>query len=184
MKRLASLLLAVLMACSLAACGEGGLNLNPSGGKDSDEPSSKEGYIGDKMKTAWFDFTVDEAYSCSSYGEYTPASGNKLVVVAVTLKNTFGQSVDMWGDDFVILWDDPDEDSGIDIPLPAGISDDQFPDEYTLGINATKQGVMIFEVPQDYRDFAVAFMEIFESDTNPDGEEGDTFFVSFTAEEK
>ena len=31
MKRLASLLLALMLALSLAACGEGGLNLNPGG---------------------------------------------------------------------------------------------------------------------------------------------------------
>lgn len=179
MKRIASFLLALMMLFSLAACGEGGLNLNPKETEDSDV---RDGYIGDVMSTEWFDFTVTSATRCSSYGNYTAGAGNKLVVVAMTLKNTWGQSVDMWGDDFVILWDD--EENGIDIPLAAGISDDQFPDEYTLGINASKSGVAIFEVPEDYRDFVIGFMEIFESENNPDGKEGNTYFVSFTPEEK
>lgn len=186
MKRLASILLALTMALSLAACGEGGLNLNPGGGKD-DDSDVKYGYIGDAMSTEWFDFTVNDAYSCAQYEDHAAQAGNQLVVVTMTLKNTFGESVDMWGDDFVILWDDPDENSGIDIPLAAGVSDDQFPDEYTLKINETRAGIMVFEVPEGFRDFAVGFQEIYEDTKNPenlDGIEGNTFFVSFTAEEK
>lgn len=182
MKRTASFLLALIMLFSLAACGEGGLSLNPKG-KDSDGP--KEGYIGDTMSTYWFDFMVSDAYSCTKYHNYTPSAGNKLVVVNMTLKNTFEESVDMWGDDFVILWDG--EDDYMDIPLPAGISDDQFPDEYVLGINAKKDGVLVFEVPEEFRDFAIGFVEISVDTENPDnleGVEGDTFFVYFTAEEK
>ena len=177
MKRFASFLLALVMMLSLAACGEGGLNLNPN-----NKSSDTEGYIGDTLSTRWFDFTVNDAYSCAEYNGYTPAAGNKLVVVTLTLKNNCGYSVDMWGDDFVILWDD--EDDGLDIPLAAGISDDQFPDEYSLGINATKSGVAVYEVPEEFRDFVIGFMEIIESDTNPDGDTGETFFVSFTPEEK
>lgn len=183
MKRLASIFLVLTMALALAACGEGGLNLNPGGGK-SDQT---EGYIGDTLSTYWFDFTVNDAYSCARYGSYTAGAGNKLVVATITLKNTFGKSVDMWGDDFAILWDDPDEDSGAAPALPAGISDDQFPDEYVLKINETRAGTAIYEVPEDFRDFVIAFQEISEDTENPEnleGIEGDTFFVSFTAEEK
>lgn len=184
MKRLASLFLAALMVCTLAACGEGGLNLNPNRGNE--EPSLKEGYIGDKMATYWFDFTVNSAFSCEEYEGYAPSAGNKLVVLELTLKNTFGESIDMWREDFVILWDDPDENSGVDIPLPAGISGDQFPDEYPLGINATKTGLLIYEVPTDFRDFAVAFQELKEDLDDPtgDGIEGDTHAVYFTPEEQ
>ncbi len=45
MKRLASILLVLTMALSLAACGEGGLSLNPGGG--SGEPGLKKGFVGD-----------------------------------------------------------------------------------------------------------------------------------------
>lgn len=185
MKRWLSAFLAVMLLGALTACGEGGLNLNPNGNQnDDDDSDTKYGYIGDTMSTEWFDFVVGEAYSCAKYGNYTAGAGNKLVVATITLKNDCGQSVDMWGDDFVILWDDPDEDSGLDIPLPAGISADQFPDEYSLGINASRTGKAVFEVPEEFRDFAIAFQEVYEVEDNPDGEVGKTFFVSFTAEEQ
>jgi len=182
MKRLASLLLALTMALSLAACGENGLDLN-LGGKSE----KKDGYIGDTLSTHWFDFTVNDAYSCAQYGDYTADTGNKLVVAAITLKNTCGESVPMWGDDFVILWDAEDEDDGVTPALPAGLSDDQFPDEYNLGINQTKAAVSVYEVPEDVKDFAIGFQEISEDTDNPenlDGIEGETYFVSFTPEEK
>lgn len=180
MKRLASILLSLTMALSLAACGEGGLNLNPGGG----EPGLKKGFVGDTLSTEWFDFTVSDAYSCAQYGSCTAGAGNKLVVAAISLKNTCGESVDMWGDDFAILWDSED---GATLALPAGISDDQFPDEYVLKINETRAGTAVYEVPEDFRDFVIAFQEIYEDTENPDnldGVEGNTFFVSFTAEEK
>ena len=180
MKRPASFLLALTMIVSLAACGEGGPDFNPN-----DEPGVKYGYIGDTMSTEWFDFTVDDAYSCSEYRGCAPSAGCKLVVVTMSLKNTCGQPVDMWGDDFVLIWGSDDDDTlDLDIPLPAGLSGEQFPDEYVLGINASRTGVMLYEVPEEFRDFSIWFIEIFESETDPDGEEGDTFFVDFTAEDR
>ena len=125
-----------------------------------------------------FDADRDEVLSA------LPGQGVKLVVVSLSLKNNCGQSVDMWGEDFVIFWGDDDDAFDLDIPLPAGLSDDQFPDEYVLGINESKNGVLVFEVPREYRDFSIGFMEIFESESNPDGDEGDTFFVDFTAEDR
>lgn len=186
MKRLASLLLALAAALLLPACGQGGPDLVPGSWEDG-EPGLKQGVLGDTLSTQWFDFTVDGAYSCARYGSYTAADGNKLVVATLTLNNTFGSPVDMWGDDFAILWDDPDQDSGAAPALPEGISGEQFPDEYVLAIDEVRTGQAVYEVPQDFSDFALAFQEIFEDTENPDnldGVEGDTFLVSFTAEEK
>lgn len=177
MKRSASFLLALIMLFSLAACGEGGLNLNPK-----DKTDTKEGYIGDTLSTAWFDFVVNDAYSCGEYHGYTPAAGKKLVVATITVKSTFKESVDMWGDDFIILWN-TGENADAEPALPAGISDDQFPDEYTLRINATECGVVIYEVPEEYKDFAIWFPEVYEDGTE-EGGEGDNFFVYFTPEER
>lgn len=179
MKRLASILLALMVALSLAACGEGGLDFNPK-----DNSGVKRGHIGDTLSTAWFDFTVTDAYSCAEYQGYTPSEGCKLVVVAMKLKNDCGQSITMWGDDFVLIWGNDDDSVDLDIPLPSGISGEQFPDEYVLDAGASRTGVMVFEAPQEYWDFSVGFMEIFASDTDPDGEEGDTFFVDLTAEDR
>lgn len=178
MKKFVSFFLALMMLCSLAACD--GLSLKPSEG-----PVDKDGYIGDTMSTYWFDFTVNGAWSFSEYDGYTAKPGYQLVIAEVTLKNTTNSSIDMWDTDFLILWDDPDENSGWEIPVPAYCKD-QFPEEYTLGIKAKKTGLLIYEVPEDYRDFIIWFQEIYEDEddpTNEDGIQGDSFFVYFTAEE-
>lgn len=179
MKRFSSFLLALMLLFSLSACGEGGFNLNPGGNSDA-----RSGYVGDTLSTEWFDFTVDDAYSCSEYQGYTPAAGNKLVVVTITLKNDWGASVDMWLEDFVIVWGDNEDDLDYNFPIDPGLSDDQFPAEYTLGINATRTGVSVYEVPQEYRDFSINFVEVSESETNPDGDVGNSYFVDFTPEER
>lgn len=173
MKRLVSLLLPVMLLF-LAACD----------GSDPHGSGVKYGGIGDTMSTEWFDFTVTDAYSCDRYQGYTPSEGYKLVVVTMSLKNDCGQAVDVWGEDFVIIWGGDDSTSDLDIPLPAGLSDDQFPDEYVLGVDETKSGVMVFEVSLGFREFTIGFTEFFESETDPDGEEGGTFFVEFTAEDR
>ena len=174
MKRLASFLVVLVMALPLAACGEGGLDFGPE-----EEPGVKYGSMGDTLSTAWFDFTVDGAYSCSEYCGYASSAGYKLVVVAMTLKNDRGEPVDLWGDDFVIFWGD--DDSDLDIPLSAGLSGDQFPDEYVLSANELRAGVMVFEVPEEFRDFGIMFTDFFESETDPDGDAGSTYRVDFTA---
>ena len=174
MKRLASFLLIQIMMLSLAACGEGGLEANPQ-----NEPGVKYGRIGDAMSTEWFDFTVTDACSCFEYRGYTPSEGYTLVVVTLSLKNNCGQPVDVWGEDFVLIWSDADDAFGLDIPLPAGLSSDQFPDKYVLDADETRSGVMVFEAPREFQDFSFGFIEIYD-----DGAEGDTFFVELTAEDR
>lgn len=170
LKRLVGLLLASLMAMSLVAC---------SDRKPGNSPQL-DGYIGDTLSTAWFDFTVKDAYLCGEYEGYTPAgSGMQLLVVSMDLKSTFQRSVDMFREDFPVLWDlDSDDDSTIAYPIDA-FHDDQLPDEYSLGIKGSKSGDLVYEVPVDIRDFSLAFMEVFDDDS-----EGDVFWVDFTPTQK
>lgn len=175
MKRVGALLLAGLMTVTMTACK--GLDLNPkesptSGSEDMEGQTA--GYIGDTLSTEWFDFTVQDAYLCDTYADYTPADGNQMLVVSMTLKSTARFSVDMYQNDFPVLWDSEDEDSGYAEAISA-ISDNQFEDEYTLGINRSESGELVYEVPADVRDFTLAFLEVFDND-----ETGDTFFVDFT----
>ena len=170
MKRLASFLLMPVIMLFLAAC------------DGSDDAGVKYGRIGDAMSTEWFDFTVTDAYSCTEYQGYAPSAGYKLVVVAMKIRNNCGYSVNVWGEDFMLLWGDGDE--ALDIPLPAGLSGDQLPNEFVLDAAETKNGVMVFEAPRAFRDFTIRFIEILESETNPDGEVGNTFFVAFTAKDR
>ena len=90
MKRLFKLLTTALLVVSCAACG----NSNSVSGivnKDVVTPTDgyAEGGIGDTMRTAWFDFTVNRAELKDSYGSVVPNDGESLLVVNVTLNNTF-----------------------------------------------------------------------------------------------
>lgn len=183
MKRFASFLIALMVMLPLAACG----------GSGKDEPAVQYGRIGDTMSTEWFDFVVTDAYSCGQYRGHTPSKGYKLVVATVTLKNTCGQPVEMWRDDFALIWGDDGSVFDRDIPLAAGLSGDQFPDEYILDAGASRTGVMVFEAPQEFGDFSICFVEFFEPDAIPAGEEpdaalsieeGDTFLVEFSVEDR
>ena len=42
-----------------------------------------------------------------------------------------------------------------------------------------RQGLLVYEVPAEGKDFSISYMEAFE-----EGDDGDTFFVYFTPEEK
>lgn len=154
-----ALMLAALMM--LAACGS----------KSTEE--SKTYYVGDKISTDFFDYTPKSAEAADSYEGYTPAEGNKLVVVNMTIKNTQTYSMPMSLYDFQIQWGNGDDD--FDCPLEQ-FCDGQLPDEYDIPINATAQGLLIFEVPADQKDFSLSFLEIYE-----DNSEGDVYFTYFTA---
>ena len=46
-------------------------------------------------------------------------------------------------------------------------------------MNEERTGLLVYEVPADSKDFSISYLEAFE-----EGDEGDTFFVYFTPEEK
>ena len=53
------------------------------------------------------------------------------------------------------------------------------PAEYELAKDESKSGLLLFAVPEDKKDFTFSYMEVFEDNTT-----GNTFNVSFTAEQK
>ena len=189
MKKFLAAALTAAMMLSLAACGKTGLSDAGNDWVNEDEDievyenqagsSTYEGKIGSTLKTTWFDFTVTDAYvTDEDLGGYSVSDGNRLLVVEVKLKNTYGDPVPMWDDDFWIEWGD-DGDGAYPIDVNETITDDQLPDEYELGSKETKTGTIIFEVPDDVEDFAFVFLEYFDDNT-----EGNYFAVYFTADEK
>lgn len=68
-------------------------------GADLDEGEYVEGgdygYIGDVMHTYWFNFAINSAYTCASYGSYTAPADKQLLVVNLSMKNTSLSSVPM-----------------------------------------------------------------------------------------
>ncbi len=157
------------LAVALAGCsiipgmGDGGTN---------------EAHVGDTVSTSWFDYTIISAEPAESYEGYTAAEGNKLVVVDLTMKNTFNESVPMYDTDFQLYWGEYSDDE-MAFPLEP-YCEAQLPMEYYLSIEEVREGILVYEVPSDVRDFTFAFLEIFDNGTD-EGEEGDLFVTYFTA---
>ncbi len=188
MKKFFAAALTAVMMLSLAACGKTGLSgagddwVNEDDNIETYEnqagSSTYEGKIGSTLKTTWFDFTVKDAYvTDEAISGYSVSEGNRLLVVTVELKNTYGDTVPMWDDDFWIEFGE--DDGAYPIDVNETILDDQFPKEYNLEKKETRTGTIIFEVPDDVEDFALVFLEYFDDST-----EGNYFAVYFTADEK
>jgi len=185
MRKLIASVLTVMMILAIAGCGKTGIE---SAGNSSDVEvydngdgtKYYEGRMGSTMATAWFDFTVNDAYITDEFDGYTPSEGNVFVVVDMTLTNTFNESVDMYTYDFQLQWGD-DADDAFEFPIESNedLIDGQFNGDYTLKIKETKQGYYIFEAPEGNKDFSVSFLEYFDDDS-----EGNLYFVYFTADEK
>jgi len=141
-----------------------------------------EGGMGDVMRTYFFDYTVNSAYLCRSYKGYTPVPEYIFLAVDVTVTNTSDQSITMYDTDFQVQWDDPAEDA-YDVPFTYYLETDTvidsyvLPAEYTLERNESRQGLLLFEVPDWSWDFSVSYVELFDDDS-----EGDTFFTYFAPE--
>ena len=109
-KTIAALLSAAMLALILTACGSSPVILPEDG--------VAEGKQGDTMRTYFFDYTVNSAYTCSKYEGYIPSPGYDLLVAEVTVKNTFGESITMFDWDFLVLFDDDTQEEDVyDYPI-------------------------------------------------------------------
>ena len=192
MKKQISLLITLLLILMLAACGPGGTGTDggdstASGDDVYAEDGFGEGRIGDTVHSAFMDFTVNSAYTTSDYHGHTAPEGKKTLVVNMTIKNTFQETLPMWDDDFQGQWTASAETDEFAWPITEGedgedldtIAGEQLPAEYELSVGESRTGELVFDVPDDERDFSISHLELFD-----DGSEGDTFFVFFTAEQK
>ena len=160
MKKFAGIMVATVLAFSLVACGPvdsavqnlaGAASNKGSDVVTADDDGYAEGRIGDVMRTYFFDYTVNSAYTCKEFEGYTPAEGNKLLVAELTVKNTDRSTVTMYDTDFQIQWGDDDDDDAFDAPITYysdAVSDDQLPEEYDLSVNEERTGLLVFEVPR------------------------------------
>ena len=151
------------LALSLAGCDAGG--------------SPNETHVGDMVSTSWFDYTLVSAVSMEEYEGCAAPAGEKLVVVDMTMTNTYDKPVPMFDTDFQLYWGEYGGDE-MAFPLEPYCSA-QLPADYDLAIGETKQGVLVYQVPSDVQDFTFAFLEVFDNGTE-EGEEGDLFVTYFT----
>lgn len=194
-KKFAALFLAVIMVVSLSACAMGD-NGNPNrSNSDSVENSNSangsskidsfrntsgktSGIVGDTMSTKWFDFTVN---SVSEYGNkymgFTANHGYRLLVVNVTIENTFDDVNPMFDDDFSISWGNSDDDYDYPVPDAKNLSDDILPSEYYMEPGERVTGDLLFEIPADETALTISYVEIDDQDTVYN-----TYKVSFQVE--
>ena len=175
MKKLLSLLLSAALLLTMSGC----MILRPI--LNGSIKGYIEGRLGETLQTAFCDFTVNSAFLCNSWEGYVPSEpGYILLAAEVTVENTMTETITMFDSDFQLQWN---EGNGYDVPVTCygvePVSDTQFPGEYKLGISEQRTGVLLYEIPAGYQDFAIVFLEIFEDDT-----EGDSYFVYFTAEDR
>ena len=177
-KYIPSLLSIALIILLLAACGSGSSVILPKDGYAA-------GGTGDTMRTYFFDYTVNSAYTCSKYEGYIPTPGYDLLAVEITLKNTLAESIPMFDWDFIVLYPDTTSDEQVydypitsyeDVDIPQTALQTLLPSEYTLQAGESRTGLLLFEVPAGDTEFVISYIEYFDDDTA-----GDTFDVSVTA---
>lgn len=180
--------LALLLLLTLTACGGSGETGGETGGAEVwAESGYAEARVGDLVHSYFMDFTVNSAYTTSHYHGHTAPKGEKVLVVELTVKNTFHQSLPMYDDDFQSQWSASAETQEFAWPITEGedggslepVAEEQLPAEYELGVGESRTGALVFDVPKDEKDFSIAHKELFDDDS-----EGATFFVYFTAEKK
>ena len=180
---------ALLLILVLTACG--GDSSGGSGAAGSGEVWAEDGYaearIGDVVHSYFMDFTVNSAYTTADYHGHTAPEGMQVLVVEMTVTNTFKESLPMWDDDFQAQWTASEETEEFAWPITEAedgsdldtVSDEQLPATYELAVKESRTGTLVYDVPADEKDFSISHLEFFD-----DGSEGDTFFVFFTAEAK
>ncbi|MBQ8935061.1 MAG: DUF4352 domain-containing protein [Oscillospiraceae bacterium] len=174
MKKLTALMLALLMMLSLSACNLSDLLGSKDLGNNTSTSTNATGDVGEIQHTYWFDFTVNDAYLTHRVDGERADDGYQFLVVDMTVKNTFGSEITMYRYDFQIQWGDGDEDYDWPTSMDA---EGYFPDSYDLRAGKKRNEQLVFEVPEDCEDFALAYQEEFEN-----GDTGDVFFVYFSVE--
>ncbi|MCM1050109.1 MAG: DUF4352 domain-containing protein [Clostridiales bacterium] len=147
-----------------------------------DEYGDAEGTFEDTMHTAFFDYTVHSAYLCEDYEGYEPQDGNVILVADVTISNPSSYNVNMYDTDFQIQWGS-DADDAFDFPITfytennETLNDEMLPYEYELRKYESRDGLLVFEVPEGETYFSISYLEIYNDDS-----EGNVFFVYFNAD--
>ena len=141
--------------------------------------------VGDKVSTFWFDFTVDQVETADFFGSYTAREGCRLAVCRLTIKNTFDQDVPMGWADFILQWESAGEDA--DASAAGGVegaytlpqyTQDQFLDEYTLEKGGQREGLLVFEVPEEVSRAALVFQELYaDGESASQYTEGSSYYV-------
>ena len=138
-------------------------------GCSSDAPRDIYADAGETEHTELFDFTISDVTVVESYGILTPAEGNKLVKMKLSVFNTSNEKYMMFAQDFQLQWGGGEQDFGTCL---AAIDEEMTPYAYTLEPGSSYDSVMVVQIPEKTDRLTVAYQEKLE-----DGENGTAYFV-------
>lgn len=115
------------------------------------------GEVGQEYETKWFKFTVDSMEVSSTYGDYTAADGNNLLIAHITETNNSGSSQPFGTFDWFI-----DESSLDDYIYPLDpLNDEMMPIDFRLADGETASYDVVIEYPAS---LASPFLMYIEAD--------------------
>ena len=204
MKKLSVLLLALAVTFGSAGCtrktlsdivneNNGGTENNTNGGTENNgstenntttgtDDSYHEYDVGDTAQTMFFDFSVLDYLSSTDINGITPEAGKQFVGVKLNIENTFNKDITMFSSDIIIEWDKLNADD----PGAAGpnsyydkeaIFNEEFEKEYTLAPGESKEGVLVFEIPEGITQVAITTQDIYV-DKQGNEHKGDVYIVN------
>ena len=204
-------ILTALLACTLIACGKKEETVTITATAETAEkeaPASSEqsagakvvesaygrgdGVMGDTMKTAFLEFTLNSAKLADTWQNVYPDNGMKLLILNITTKSTQTPELTLYDTDYQVQWGGTGEE---DYSTPLTYRDEwataptykrsvnldgvegMFPGTAVLQKDEEVTADFIYQVPEGYSDFKLEFKEFFEDESL-----GDFFCVSFHAD--
>ena len=129
--------------------------------------------MGDTAKTAFFEVRVDGVEKSSQIGGYeTGIPGMDFVMVDITIRNTFGEDIEMFTSDFTLEWG-----SGEDEWDPGFVKsfEDQLEDQWTMADGEEVSGRLYFAAPSEKDRFRLVYTEVWA-----DSFIGDTYLIELS----
>ncbi len=119
------------------------------------------GVVGTEYATKWFTFTVDTMETAQSYGDYTAAEGNTLLVAHITETNTSGSSQPFGTFDWFV-----DDSSLPDYIFPLDpFTDEMMPASFNLSDGETASYDIVIEYATSLAEPYLMYIEVDEEGT-------------------
>ena len=129
----------------------------------------------------FFDFTVEDYLSSTDINGIKPEAGKQFVGVKLNIENTFNKDITMFSSDLIIEWEPTSaDDKGAEGPHSyydkEAIFNEEFEKEYTLAPGESKEGVLLFEIPEGITKVAITTQDIY-TDKQGNEHKGDVYIV-------
>ena len=195
MKKLSVLFLALAVTFGSAGCTRKTLSdiVNENNGSTENNVSTEnntttgtddsyhEYEVGDTVETMFFNFTVEDYLSSTDINGIKPEAGKQFVGVKLNIENTFNKDITMFSSDLIIEWEPTSaDDKGAEGPHSyydkEAIFNEEFEKEYTLAPGESKEGVLLFEIPEGITKVAITTQDIY-TDKQGNEHKGDVYIV-------